>query len=306
MDLKEREHINLCLKEINQKLNWKEYKLWTNSDYVNLSLKISEETGIAISPHTLKRLCGKLAYKFDYNPQSASKNALAKFAGYRDWDDFLSKHKDAENEKQDSFKPVKKRNRTIIYLAALVILLITGILLFRVVNMNGKSFSLRKTDFIFTVLDSAGIVPHSVKVIYDISQVKSDDVFVDFNFTHPVLGPMIKKLDRSHNQLIFTYQIPGIYRINLIHKGKVLASKKAIALTKEWVSYFIPESNINHLWMDNIVGSDTGSRQNINFSRQFLKSQGFDTNKIFDLQHRTMMDFGVDGDNFRFRIMYRN
>jgi hypothetical protein len=306
MDTKEREHINFCIKEINQKLNWKEYKLWTNSDYVNLSLKISEETGITISPHTLKRLCGKLAYKFDYNPQTASKNALAKFAGYRDWDDFLAKHKEAKTENPELITPEKKRNRTVISISAIVILITSGLFLYIVVSITGKSFLPRKSDFSFAFQDSAGTVPHSVKVIYDISHVKSDHVTVDFDFIHPVLGPQVKKLDRSNNQLNFTYQIPGIYNIHLIYRGKVLASKKVIALTNDWVSYFIPESNLNHLWMDNIIGSETGGRESINLSRQFLKSQGFDTNKIFDILHRIMKDFGIDGDNFRFRIRYRN
>ncbi len=306
MDTKEREHIDFCIKEINQKLNWKEYKLWTNTDYVNLSFKISEETGIAISPHTLKRLFGKMAYKFNYNPQSASKNALAKFAGYRDWDDFLSKHKEAGTKNPKSIKPKKKRNRTLISISAIVVLITTGFFIYRVVNITGKSFSPRKSDFIFAVQDSAGTVPHSVKVVYDISQVKSDHVTVDFDFTHPVLGPQIKKLDPSNNQLNFTYQIPGIYRVNLIYKGKVLASKQVIALTKEWVSYFIPETNQNRLWMDTMIGSETGGKESINFTRLSLKSQGFDTNRIFDILHRIMKDFRIDGDNFRFRIRYRN
>jgi len=306
MDTKERELIGFCINEINRKLNWKEYKFWTNSDYVNLSLKISEETGIAISPHTLKRLFGKMAYKFDYKPQTASKNALAKFAGYRDWDDFLSRHKDAGTENNESIKHAKKGNRTVIYIAAIVILITTGFILYKVANITSKSFFPRKADFIFAVQDTAGTVPHSVKVIYDISHIESDQITVDFNFNHPVLGPQVKKLDRSNNQLNFTYQIPGIYRINLLFRGKVLASKKVIALTKDWISYFLPESNLNHLWMDNIIGSETGGKESINLSRQFLKSQGFDTNKIFDILHRIMKDFGIDGDNFRFRIRYRN
>ncbi len=187
-----------------------------------------------------------------------------------------------------------------------MILITTGFILYKVANITSKSFFPRKADFIFAVQDTAGTVPHSVKVIYDISHIESDQITVDFNFNHPVLGPQVKKLDRSNNQLNFTYQIPGIYRINLLFRGKVLASKKVIALTKDWISYFLPESNLNHLWMDNIIGSETGGKESINLSRQFLKSQGFDTNKIFDILHRIMKDFGIDGDNFRFRIRYRN
>lgn len=89
----EKYYIHLCIKKISQKLNWKEISLWTDSDYKNLGELISDETKIAISTHTLKRLFGKLPYKEEYHPQLASKNALAKFVGYRDWNDLLLSNK---------------------------------------------------------------------------------------------------------------------------------------------------------------------------------------------------------------------
>ena len=87
--MNDRYYINIIILRIEKKLNWKKVSLWTDSEYKKLSLLIFDETTISISPQTLKRLFGKVKYKDDYTTQPATKDALARFLKYADWDAFI-------------------------------------------------------------------------------------------------------------------------------------------------------------------------------------------------------------------------
>jgi hypothetical protein len=305
----EKRYIKLCINKINQKLNWKDVNLWTDTDYRNLAELIGEETKIAISSHTLKRLFGKLPYKEEYHPQIASKNALAKFVGYRDWNDLLLSNKPTiEAQKQEAQKVNQKgflfiKKKLLIQVLSGVIGLVLIILLFTLLfSDNGK---IRKSDYSFELKDSVGTIPHNVTLLYDVSAIKQDSIFVDFDFKHPVLGPQILKLDKSKKVLNFTYQVPGIYNVRLKYKNQILADRKFYALSEDWISYFIPENDRFHLWMDNVIMDDSLSR-GLYISRLSLQKQGFNTNQIFDTMHRLMKNFGIDGDNYRLKLQFKN
>lgn len=292
--------IDLCFKEIAKKLNWKNYKNWTGSDYKILSNLIETETKIRISPQTLKRLSGKLYYNINYHPQIASKDALAMFINYKDWNEFLLTNKPNTNvlDKIVKFSFLKKY----IYYA-IVIFMISLITIVAIIFNNSHKPVI--SDYTLNVEDSIGTVPHNVKVLYDISRISNDSIIIDFNYEHPILGPQKIKLDKSKGFLNFTYQIPGVYNVDLKLEGKVLASKKVFALTNDWVTYFIPETDMNHLWLDNIVRRENPNNK-LFVSRRSLLEQGFESNKIFDIMHRIMKNFNIDGNNFKLKLRYKN
>ena len=298
--MEEKHYINLCFKEISKNLNWKDYTTWTSSDYKILSKLISEKTKIAISPQTLKRLSGKLSYNTRYNPQTASKNALAMFIGYKDWNEFLLANKPGSQEIITSTQIKKaKKKRPIFFIFSIIILVgIASTIVYQVKLASNKEFS-------FSVEDPIGTIPHNVMVLYDVSKLKTDKITVDFEFNHPILGSQEVTIDKTKNLLNFTYQVPGIYNIHLKSKGKILDSKKVIVLTEDWISYFIPETDMDHLWIDNII-KNTDDKNKLDITRESLEKQGFKTNQIFDIMHRIMKDLNIDGDNFRFMIKYKN
>lgn len=76
-------YIEKYLDLIEEKLDWGSSKDWTNKHFNKLADQISESSDIRISSNTLKSLFGKLKYKDDYNPQEATKNALAIFLGFQ-------------------------------------------------------------------------------------------------------------------------------------------------------------------------------------------------------------------------------
>ena len=57
--------------------------------------------------------------------------------------------------------------------------------------------------------------------------------------------------------------------------------------------------------MDNIITDDSLSR-GLYISRTELRKQGFNCTQIFDTMHRLMKNFGIDGDNYRLKLQFKN
>jgi hypothetical protein len=69
-----------------EKTGWGDSDLWNNQDFMELSVMIYEQTGIALSHVTLKRIWGRVRY--DSLPHTSTLNALVQFLGYRNWREF--------------------------------------------------------------------------------------------------------------------------------------------------------------------------------------------------------------------------
>src|SRR5580704_2550607 len=72
------------------KTGWGDSDEWTNQDFVILSEKIQERTGVALSYVTLKRVWGK--GKYDSLPNTHTLDTLVQFLGYENWRDFKSQN----------------------------------------------------------------------------------------------------------------------------------------------------------------------------------------------------------------------
>ena len=71
---------------IESRTGWGNSDQWTNQDFLALSEKIREQTGVTLSHVTLKRIWGKVRYDSLPNPHTL--DTLARFAGYEHWRDF--------------------------------------------------------------------------------------------------------------------------------------------------------------------------------------------------------------------------
>ena len=69
---------------------WGDSNDWTNQDFVILSEKIQEKTGVALSHVTLKRVWGKV--KYESLPNTHTLDTLVQFLGYENWRGFKSQN----------------------------------------------------------------------------------------------------------------------------------------------------------------------------------------------------------------------
>ncbi|RYD72066.1 MAG: hypothetical protein EOP55_19475, partial [Sphingobacteriales bacterium] len=82
------EVLDLCCKKIEEKMGSKPIADWRSSDYNNLNSQLGRQTKVYLSENTLKRIFGRLKTPTRYYPQKATRDALAQFIGYRDWQEF--------------------------------------------------------------------------------------------------------------------------------------------------------------------------------------------------------------------------
>ena|ERR1700744_6517798 len=73
-----------------EKTGWGDSDLWNNQDFLELSGMIFDQTGIALSHVTLKRIWGKLRY--ESLPHTKTLNTIVQFLGYRSWREFRVKN----------------------------------------------------------------------------------------------------------------------------------------------------------------------------------------------------------------------
>ncbi|GGZ72052.1 hypothetical protein [Algibacter mikhailovii] len=300
----EREYLKYCLDAIEKKLDWKPSSNWTESDFKRLANIISEESNISISSHTLKRLYGKLAYKAYYNPQIATKDALVKFLGYSDWQSFVITKKQQDNTSVSQEYKVAQKNSVKWYYVLLGALFLLTVM---VVFQSQKDYgSKNANDFYkFKVIDSIGTVPFTIRVDYNLSKFNSDSSQIDFGVNHPIRGRQIVIADTSRYIHNFTYQIPGYYDIELLRSSEVIASKRILAKSKGWNSYFLSEANKDAYWIDNEI-KHKDSSGHLYFSPKLLKQQGFDTNSVYYITNRLYKNFDIDGDNFELLTRFKN
>ena len=73
-----------------EKTGWGDSDLWNNQDFLELSRMIFDQTGIALSHVTLKRIWGRVRY--ESLPHTKTLNTIVQFLGYRNWREFCVKN----------------------------------------------------------------------------------------------------------------------------------------------------------------------------------------------------------------------
>lgn len=303
--MKAEKHLQYCLYQIEEKLNWGKSSVWKEPEFLQLSKLISKETEISISPQTLKRLYGKIKYKDYYNPQRATKDALVKFLGFNNWTEFTKHYEDTvASEEQREKWPFWKRKSYRIALLVLSVAAVLMLLILYVGKFNPNMETEQNIPFSFDTTDSVGSVPYTVSVSYNIKQIHSDSIYVDFDFKHPITGPELVKLDKQRSLYNYTYQIPGYYHISLYRNDRELTVKNILATSHDWDSYLFNEGK-QVIWLDNKIKASKTSGY-LYYSPQDLVENGFDINAVFYVDHRIFKDFEIDGDNFEMKVRFKN
>jgi hypothetical protein len=90
--VQEKEHLQDCLDFVAARASRHSVADWTDGNFIDLSEDIQKETGILIHRNTLKRLFGKVQAGAESRPQKETRNALARYAGFEDWGQFVTQN----------------------------------------------------------------------------------------------------------------------------------------------------------------------------------------------------------------------
>jgi hypothetical protein len=296
-------YINIIIRLIEKKLNWRKVIFWTDNNYKKLSQLVFKDTNISISPQTLKRLFGKVKYKESYTPQPATKEALSMFVGFKDWDSFVSSQTKTNRKLFDSLK-----NKSISRPVKITILLVTFAILLSISAYELLQIR-NKKEMTFYAENVTGKTPHTVAFHYDISKLAARNVYINFDQNEAENQLKGELLDKDRQVINHCFETPGFYHVKMFVNSKVESAVNVHVLSEGWASYYFNDDNFSLRKF--IFGLEQKVRDIRNdgqlyISPEDLNDQGFNGNTVYYLEHLQYDTFNVSGDHCIFEVKYQN
>lgn len=270
---------------------------WRVSDYNSLSSQLGKQTKVYLSVNTLKRIFGRLKTSDRYFPQKATRDALAQFIGYRDWQEFelvyLNSIKvERINTTGDGTAEVKadkikngKQQLSVIAFCVVLFIVIAAIVFFR--NDTGKN-----TNVKLVCENPFGRVPHTA-----VFQLKSDQPFDENEeFQVDFMDEAVPSIITGKKKVTKFFRNPGVVYVSLLRNHIPIDTTTVYMQTRGWVA----NSGNDTSRAFPIAGLRPLDPQNIYASLQQLDSAGLDTNKPFLVGYSNIKSSNISGDNFSF------
>ncbi|MDB4919192.1 hypothetical protein [Mucilaginibacter sp.] len=220
---------------------WGDSSEWTNQDFVILSEKIQEHTGIALSHVTLKRVWGKV--KYDSLPNTHTLDTLVQFLGYENWRSFKSQNGNgttpaeniipipvASDIKEEQPATGKSTNRLKIILFIICVIALIAAITYTNKNTPPK---VADNDYKFSSkkVVSEGL-PNSVVFNYDATKSPYDSVIIQQSWDRH-LQTKVSKNDHQHTSI---YYYPDYYKAKLIVGGKIVSMHRLLIKSNGWLT----------------------------------------------------------------------
>lgn len=255
-------YVKDCLNKIEDKLNWGKSDDWHNDMFIELSEKIQLQTGVLLSPTTLKRVWGKVNYKSA--PSISTLNTLAQFAGYENWRAFKTETK---LKKTNWFEHKITPNLGFIMGAAAIM----TIIFLSFYSLLGGDQNLDDLDLDAIKFESKSItdgLPNTVVFDFDLSPIASDSILIQqyWDKTKTI------SINKTQTQATGQYYYPGYFRAKLVVDGIILKEHDLFIQSDGWlgtldyepVPKYAKQSSIlstnslafSHSISDEIVSSD--------------------------------------------------
>lgn|GEM_PF-919275 len=211
-----------CRKLIEQQLNWGLDTVPARREYELLTEKIFEKTGVLLSLSTIRRIWND---DFKNLPHKTTLDALAVFAGFTNWQNFI------ESQVRLNVHIRKTGNPTrIIITALLLIVMITAAIV--VMLKNQPSVIEIAGPIVFDYYqknDSA--VPNIIVFDYDVRNIIADSFFI----VESSNDYKRKKLSIKRGQLTSSYFQPGNYEAFLLADDSIVRKLDIEIMSNSWI-----------------------------------------------------------------------
>ncbi|MBN2635534.1 MAG: hypothetical protein JXR61_04635 [Prolixibacteraceae bacterium] len=293
---REKIYIGIIIQKISDELQLNSPEQWQQRDFENLSLQIEEKTGISLSVSTLKRITKN---QFQKIPQKNTLNALAQFAGYKDWYDFKINHpaKNETPQKKNTPKHKFKLPKKVIYIpVAAIVLFLTVLLMLN--SQPAQSYSEAKFSSRKNVSEG---LPNTVIFDYDISMYDFDSAFIQQSWDIRRRAE-IKKNERYSTSV---YYYPGYHRAKLLINNQLVKEIPVYITTGGWLNIIQnPSNDVIPIY----VKENCISNGQIYISPETIEKYNID---LSNNNHATCFyyvneDFNGDSDNFTFETRLKN
>ncbi|HEY0055725.1 MAG TPA: hypothetical protein VGB63_10240 [Pedobacter sp.] len=321
-------YISKCLKLIEHKFDRGSSQYWTNGDFKILKKLIFEASSVNLSTYTLERLYGKLKTNKHYKPRTDTKDALALFLGYSDWEDFknqnsvTSKKADHHTEivLQDkkpetlTIEPVMektadsvllnakqkgKKNR-IKYLGVLFLTLII-ISVMMVSKYRASITPAVSRPVNFRAENPLGKPPHTTKFLHDLSGLEGNKFSIKLSQSIEKI-----KLLKSDKSSFTPALIPGWYTAYLLSDSTPVASTRFFVETSGWQVHWTMASpqEENSRWI--LPPTAVSSAGRLYTPHSFIPENIKRDFGYYFLSYYNIRNFNVKGDNLAFETRFRN
>ncbi|WP_276481502.1 hypothetical protein [Paraflavitalea pollutisoli] len=287
---------------------------WSNLDYMKLSGVIYRQTNVQISASTLKRVFGKFRTGERYYPQQATRDALARFTGFADWEAFV-RYQDEQPRTAHSPEPSsnlievhpvseataqpassRSARRWLVLVGLALVALVSGWFLLPTKKAEQLP-DLRGVQLLCS--NPTGKAPHSA--IFSLQVPREFKGPLD-QFTM-VFDDGKRKLPFTGGKLLHYYEIPGRYYAVLQYDGKPVDTAVVYLATNNWE--VVTEMERDTMRVYPVAALHTPSPEGLGVTTQALQQSGIDTNHTFYVHFSRMQPFDIDGDNFELTARVR-
>ncbi|MCF2490800.1 hypothetical protein [Dyadobacter sp. CY347] len=302
------DHLDHCCRLVSEMYGKSDIGSWTNSDYVRLGYILYKKTNVQISPNTLKRIFGKIKTDVRYYPQKATRDALASYVGYADWEKFvtsapghsvITKRAQATQPYFEAILPdepilapvTTKRKVSWVYILLPLVALIA------VAAFAGYKLFFAEpapVDVALVCQNPVGENPHSaafvVRGIPEHFDVKKDHYTLDFGDSRRI------SLIEGDSLYSHYYEVPGRYLAILKRNGVMLDTASVYLKTNGWTATAKMMYDTTRVYPIDIQNLLTGTRKIV--SALEVSRAGVDTNRTFFVEFINTQLTGIDADNF--------
>ncbi|MES2777379.1 MAG: hypothetical protein V4722_24585 [Bacteroidota bacterium] len=300
-------YLEICCRYVGEKYGNATISLWTNGDYVKLSGILSKHTDIQISASTLKRIFGKLKTNERYYPQKATRDALANYAGFADWETFSQKHarpvkteqpkqQEADQKTEEPAAPAAEKiipkKRSWWPVIGLLVAAITAISIWKF-SEKEQPLKANTKGVAFICNNPEGENPHSAAFRMQLPGDFTGDTSgftVDFND-----GKVEKKIIPG-SLLTHYYEIPGRYYPILKYNGLTVDTAFVYLKTNGWTATVTMERDTTRVYPVNNSNLFKNGKMLVN-TKELLQA-GVDTNHTFFVHFANTKPLNINADNF--------
>ncbi len=281
-------YLTHCLQLIEHKTGWGNAPQWTQSNYERLREQIAADSGTTISCSTLRRLFMQPSARRRH-PQIATRNALAAFAGYHDWDEFVRQQSlDFPAPIAERLTPTLRRNRNRVRIRWAVVITgaVAGLLYYHL-------FASHRPNVVLTGHQNW---EKSSQVVfdYDLSSLNADSIQIDFG------DGDIQGLSKFDRQTVHEYTVPSVHRVRLIADNEPLTSIMVRKPTQGWDGNVLFEDSLWHSL------SEFRQPDRLYASPESVYQGAPVSNPVYWTTYYNVHDFGVDGDGFEVEARVKN
>lgn len=259
--MKEKDRLEKCLQDIETLVGWGPASEWSSGRFQELSDLIELRTGLLVNAKTLWRILKKERSNLDYEPQRATKDALARLLGYDSWIDLIDQQQRSlvntiENRTNDlgtnvaeqtladfqpSVYPEKSSNRsrslTVILWSVFTVVIIIGLVLWQYGKHSGAN--VYNTETVLTLDKTTGPVPLTINIKIRKSSNEADSLYLDFGSK-----PTPELIPNKDQIIAKTYQAPfyGFCKVKT-RTGFVIDSVPLHLTSPNWTKAILSEKH---------------------------------------------------------------